>query len=59
MTIRVLVVEDHPIVVSGLAATLGAEPDIEVAGRAPSLAVARGLLEFDSLRCRAARPAAS
>ena len=44
MTIRVLVVEDHPIVVSGLATTLGAEVDMEVAGRATSLADARARL---------------
>lgn len=44
MTIRVLVVEDHPIVVSGLVATLSAAPDIEVVGQAPSVAAARGLL---------------
>jgi DNA-binding NarL/FixJ family response regulator len=44
MTIRVLVVEDHPIVVSGIAATLGAAADIEVAGSAASLGAARASL---------------
>jgi len=45
MTIRVLVVEDHPIVVSGLVATLDAAGDIDVIGRAASLAQARASLE--------------
>jgi DNA-binding NarL/FixJ family response regulator len=44
MTIRVLVVEDHPIVVSGIAATLGAAPDIEVVGSATTLGRARASL---------------
>lgn len=44
MTIRVLVVEDHPIVISGLAATLSVASDIEVTGRAASLMEARVFL---------------
>jgi DNA-binding NarL/FixJ family response regulator len=34
MTIRVLIVDDHPIVRDGLAAILGTQPDLEVAGHA-------------------------
>jgi two-component system NarL family response regulator len=33
-SIRVLVVDDHPVVCRGLAAILKAEPDMEVAGQA-------------------------
>ncbi len=41
--IRILVVDDHPMVLKGLVATLSAEPDIEVVGSANSgtLALAR------------------
>lgn len=43
MTIRVLIVDDHPVVREGLRAMLAAEPDIEVVGEAASAdeAVAR------------------
>jgi DNA-binding NarL/FixJ family response regulator len=41
MTVRVLVVEDHPIVVSGLVGLLEAAPGVEVAGYASTLAEAR------------------
>ncbi len=34
MTIRVLLVDDHPLVREGIAARLGSEPDIEVVGEA-------------------------
>lgn len=36
MKIRVLLVDDHPVVLSGLAAILCAQPDIEVCGQARS-----------------------
>ncbi|HEY7431731.1 MAG TPA: response regulator transcription factor [Streptosporangiaceae bacterium] len=36
MTIRVLIVDDHPVVREGVRAMLAAEPDIEVAGQAGS-----------------------
>ena len=41
MSVRVLVVEDHPIVVSGLTSALGSVAWIEVAGHAATLADAR------------------
>jgi DNA-binding NarL/FixJ family response regulator len=42
--IRVLVVDDHPIVLSGLTSSLSAAPSIQVVGRAASLARARDAL---------------
>jgi len=39
--IRILLVDDHPVVLSGLLAGLGALPDIEVVGDARSVAEAR------------------
>jgi DNA-binding NarL/FixJ family response regulator len=36
MTIRVLIVDDHPVFRDGLAAALAASPDIEVTGQRPS-----------------------
>ena len=47
--IRVLVVDDHPVVRDGLAAMLGTEPDLEVCGEADDVAGALALL-------RTARP---
>jgi len=44
MSIRVAIVDDHPIVVTGLRGLLSAEPDLVVAGEAGSLAAARELL---------------
>ena len=43
MTLRLLVVDDHPVVRAGLVAMLGEEPDFEVVGEAAngSEAVAR------------------
>lgn len=34
MSIRILIADDHPVVVDGLAAILGTQPDFEVAARA-------------------------
>ncbi len=44
MTIRVAIVEDHPVVIRGLAAALGARDGIELVGAARTLAEARALL---------------
>ena len=44
MTARVVIVEDHPIVVTGLTAALRERPEVVVAGRAASLAEARTVL---------------
>ncbi len=44
MTIRVAIVEDHPVVTRGLAAALGAREGLELVGAAKSLAEARALL---------------
>lgn len=43
--IRVGIVDDHPVVLDGLAASLGRQPGIEVAWTAGSLAEARAALE--------------
>lgn len=48
--IRVLIVDDHPLVREGLAARIGAHPDLEVCGAAASAEEALGLV-------RSARPA--
>lgn len=45
--IRVAVVEDHPATAEGLAALLGAEPDIMVVGTAPDLDGARALIHSE------------
>jgi DNA-binding NarL/FixJ family response regulator len=42
--VRVLIVDDHPIVVGGLTASLSAESSIDVVGPAGSLAQARDML---------------
>jgi len=44
VTIRVLVIDDHPVVLDGLAAALSREPDLSVVARACSVAEARGAL---------------
>ena len=44
MTTRLLLVEDHPIVVDGLRSALRSHPEVEVVGRAATLAEARALL---------------
>lgn len=48
MTVRILIVDDHPIVVTGLRAIATAEPDLVVAGEATSLAQAREALEREA-----------
>ena len=47
--IRVAIVDDHPVVLHGTAALLGAQPGIEIAGTAGSLAEARTLLDTTGL----------
>ncbi len=44
MTTRLIVVEDHALVVEGLRAALGRQPQVEVVGVAGTLAVGRALL---------------
>jgi DNA-binding NarL/FixJ family response regulator len=44
MTIRIALVEDHPVVVDGLVAALRDRPDIEVVGSAGTIADARRLV---------------
>ncbi len=44
MTIRVLLVDDHPVVLGGLGAALTAQPDVAVVGLAESLAEARAAI---------------
>ena len=41
--IGVLVVDDHPVVLTGLAALIGSDPQLEVVGTARSVAAARAL----------------
>jgi DNA-binding NarL/FixJ family response regulator len=41
--IGVLVVDDHPVVLTGLAALIGSDPQLEVVGTARSVAAARSL----------------
>jgi DNA-binding NarL/FixJ family response regulator len=48
MTIRVLLVDDHPVVREGVRAMLAAEPDIEVAGQAASGAEAVAMARSDA-----------
>ncbi len=49
MTVRVGVVDDHPVVVSGLEAVLGGIEDFEVVARAGTIADAEALLARDDL----------
>ncbi|HEX9044683.1 MAG TPA: response regulator transcription factor [Candidatus Limnocylindrales bacterium] len=44
MTVRVLLVDDHPVVLDGVAGALGREADLAVVGRAASVAEARAIL---------------
>lgn len=44
MTVRILLVDDHPVVLGGVAGALGREPDLAVVGRAASVAEARARL---------------
>jgi DNA-binding NarL/FixJ family response regulator len=49
MTIRIGLVDDHPVVLGGLHAALASIPDFEIAAQATTLADARGLLVDDDL----------
>ena len=49
MTIRVLLVDDHPVVVGGIEAALRSTPDIEVVSKAGSVAEARRELARDDV----------
>jgi two-component system response regulator DesR len=49
MTIRLAIVDDHPMVTGGLDAALGTIDDIEVVAHGASVADARDLLERDDL----------
>ena len=44
MSIRIVLIDDHPVVLGGLSAALAAQPDIEVAGQAGTLAGAQTLI---------------
>lgn len=44
MSVRILLVDDHPVVLDGVAAALAREPDLEIVGRAMSMAEARAAL---------------
>jgi DNA-binding NarL/FixJ family response regulator len=44
MSIRVVIVDDHPLIVDGLSGALGREPGIEVIGTAGALATARTVI---------------
>lgn len=47
MTVRILIVDDHPLVREGLLGLISAQPDFEVCGEASSLAEAREFLAAD------------
>lgn len=47
MTVRILIVDDHPIVVSGLRAMVTSEADLVIGGEAATLAQAREALQDD------------
>jgi DNA-binding NarL/FixJ family response regulator len=49
MTIRIALVDDHPVVVDGLQAALGASPGLEVVARAGTIREAEALLARDDL----------
>src|SRR5438445_12940615 len=44
-TVRILVVDDHPVVREGLALQIATQPDLEVCGEAEDVAGALALLE--------------
>jgi DNA-binding NarL/FixJ family response regulator len=44
MTIRIILVDDHPVVLGGLGTALEAQPDVEIVGRATTLAEARAAI---------------
>lgn len=45
MTIRVVIVDDHPLIIDGLRGVLGRDPDIAIVGVADTVASARLLVE--------------
>jgi DNA-binding NarL/FixJ family response regulator len=45
VSIQVVIVDDHPLIVEGLRAALGRDPNIEVVGTAGTLAAARQLID--------------
>lgn len=47
MTIRVVLIDDHPVVLGGLGAALAAQTDVEIVGRAATLAEAREMIELE------------
>lgn len=49
MTVRILIVDDHPVVASGLRAMLDRESDMAVVGEAPTLSSARTALVGDAI----------
>ena len=49
MTARVLLVDDHPVVLDGLERALAREPDLAIAGRATSCAEARSILARETI----------
>jgi DNA-binding NarL/FixJ family response regulator len=48
MSIRVLVIDDHPLVVEGLLGALARNPNIKVVGTAGTLAAARAIIEREA-----------
>jgi DNA-binding NarL/FixJ family response regulator len=44
MTIRIILVDDHPVVLGGLGTALDAQADVEIVGRAATLAEARAAI---------------
>jgi DNA-binding NarL/FixJ family response regulator len=48
MTIRVVLVDDHPLVVDGLVSALGRAPGIDVVGAAGTVAAARALIDREA-----------
>jgi two-component system nitrate/nitrite response regulator NarL len=48
MTIRVLIIDDHPLVVEGLRGALTRTPNIQVIGTAGTLSIARQLMDSEA-----------
>lgn len=49
MTVRVLLVDDHPVVLDGLEGALAREPDLAIAGQATSCDDARSILAREAI----------